>query len=165
MGSYRPLRFVFFIYDFVRLVVMTSLLMGFVQLTESQDGGVFPYVFYAVPNGLFPLMSFFLWVDPGAYRPFIPLYMAGKVLAVVSGLMWIIFSLPRISGAFFETGQSTFIVAGTALLLSAGDAFSALGGAVLRKHSPDAAPPREQGRAPALGAANPGAAEASEEGN
>jgi hypothetical protein len=164
MGSYRPLRLVFFIYDFARLVVMTSLLMTFVQSTESQDGGVFPYVFYAVPNGLFPLMSFFLWVDPGAYRPFIPLYMAGKVLAVVSAFMWLMFSLPRISGSFFEAGQSTFVVAGTALLLSVGDALSIFGGAILRKHIPDA-PPRDTERPPALESANLGAAEVLEEGN
>jgi hypothetical protein len=164
MGSYRPLRFVVFIYDFARLVVMTSLLITFAQPVSSHDGGVFPYMFYAVPNGLFPLMSFFLWVNLGAYKPFIALYIAGKILAVVSVFAWLIFSLPRISASFLENGRSLFIVTGTALLLSAGDALSVLGGAVLQKHSAETAQ-REPGRPLAQGSANLGAAEVPEEGN
>ncbi|MDR0596960.1 MAG: hypothetical protein LBG14_00430 [Treponema sp.] len=163
MESYRPLRLVFFIYDFARLVVMTGLLVRFAQPESSQ--GVFPYVFYAVPNSLFPLMSFFLWVNPGAYRPFIALYMAGKILAVVSVLAWLIFSLPGISASFLEAGRLTFIVAGTALLLSAGDALSVLGGAIARKHILNAALPQEPGRPLGQGSVNLGAAEVPEEGN
>jgi hypothetical protein len=168
MRTYWPLRLVFFIYDFVRLVVMTSLLVAFVQPAASYAGGLFPHVFYAVPNGLFPLMSFFLWVKLSAYKPFIALYMAGKILAVVSVLAWIVFSLPRIPAAFSEGGRSTFIVAGTVLLLSAGDVLSVLGGAALQKHSTEAAA-REPGRPLAQGSArgstNLGSIEAPEEGN
>ena len=157
MGTYKPLRFVFFIYDFVRLIVMTGLLVTFVQSASSHNGDVFPYVFYAVPNGLFPLMSFFLCVNPGAYKPFLALYMAGKFLAVVSVFAWLVFSLPRISASFVEDRRSIFIVAGTALLLSIGDALSVLGGAVVQKHISDAAAPRE--RTPGQGSANLGATE------
>jgi hypothetical protein len=160
---YRPWRLVFFIYDLARLVGMTSLLVTFVQAPSSNDGGVFPYVFYAVPNGLFPLMSFFLWVNLNAYKPFIALYMAGKFLAVISVFAWIVFSLPRISVLFSEGGRSTFIVAGTALLLSAGDALSILGGAVLSKHIPDEA--AQRGRPLVQGAADSRSGEVPEEGN
>jgi hypothetical protein len=157
------LRLVFFIYDFVRLAVMTSLLVVFIQPASPPGGGVFPYIFYTVPNGLFPLMSFFLWVNLNSYKPFLALYMAGKFLAVVSVFAWLVFSLPRISASFLEDGRSTFIVAGTALLLSIGDALSILGGAVAQKNVPDAASPRE--RPLVQGSANLGAAEAPEEGN
>jgi hypothetical protein len=143
MGTYRPLRLAFFIYDFIRLVAMTSLLVTFGQPAASNEGGLFPYMFFAVPNGLFPLMSFFLCVNFRVYKPFIALYMAGKILAVVSVLAWFVFALPRVSLSFLGGSRSTFIVAGTVLLLSAGDALSALGGAVLRKHNPDAAPQGE----------------------
>ncbi|MDR3122497.1 MAG: hypothetical protein LBU16_01800 [Treponema sp.] len=163
MGTYRPLRLVFLGYDFIRLVVMTSLLVTFVQSASSHDGGVFPYVFYAVPNGLFPLMSFFLCVNLGAYRPFIALYMAGKTLAVVSVFAWLVFSLPRISASFFEGGRLTFVVVGIALLLSVGDAFSVLGAAALAKRSQNRAPPQE--RPLGQGPENFGAAEVPEEGN
>ena len=157
------MRFVFFIYDFVRLIVMIGLLVTFVQSVSSHDGDVFPYVFYAVPNGLFPLMSFFLCVNPGAYKPFLALYMAGKFLAVVSVFAWFVFSLSRISALFLEDRRLVFVVAGTALLLSIGDALSVLGGAVVQKHIPDAAPPRE--RPLGQGSANLGATEVPEEGN
>jgi hypothetical protein len=164
MGTYRPLRLVVFIYDSARLVVMTSLLIRFAQPASSHDGGVFPYVFYAAPNGLFPLMSFFLCVNLGAYKPFISLYMAGKILAVVSVFAWLLFSLPRISASFFEAGRSIFIVAGTALLLAAGDALSVLGGAIMRKHIPET-PPREPARPLVQGSLSPGSIEVPKEGN
>jgi hypothetical protein len=139
MGTYRPLRLVFFVYDSIRLAVMTSLLVTFMQPASLHESGLFPYVFYAVPNGLFPLMSFFLCVNLSAYKPFLALYMAGKILAVVSVLAWIIFSLPRVSLVFSGDGHSIFAVVGTALLLSVGDALSVLGGAVLKKRIVDAA--------------------------
>jgi hypothetical protein len=161
MGTYRPLRLVFFIYDFVRLIVMTGLLVLFVQPAALHEGGLFPYIFYAVPNGLFPLMSLFLWVNLNAYKPFIALYMAGKILAVVSIFAWLMFSLPHVSTLFLEGGRQTFVVAGTALLLSAGDALSVLGGAVLKKQTLNAAAPRD----PPKGSVNPGAGEVPEEGN
>jgi hypothetical protein len=141
MGIYQPLRLVFFIYDFFRLIIMTSLLVMFGQLMSSNESGLFPYVFYAVPNGLFPLMSFFLCVNFRAYEPYIALYMAGKILAVVSVLAWFVFSLPRIALSFSAGSRSTFAVAGTVLLLSVGDALSVLGGAVLKKQIPDATAP------------------------
>jgi hypothetical protein len=137
MGTYRPLRLVFFIYDAIRLVVMTSLLITFVQPAPSDGGGVFPYLFYAVPNGLFPLMSFFLLVNLSAHKPFIALYMAGKIIAVVAVLAWLIFSLPRISLSFVEDARSIFAVAGTVLLLSAGDALSVFGGMALKRRMLD----------------------------
>jgi hypothetical protein len=143
MGTYRPLRLVFFIYDFFRLVIMTSLLVMFSQLSSSNESGVFPYVFYAVPNGLFPLMSFFLCVNFRDYRPYIALYMAGKILAVVSVMAWFAFSFPRIALSFAAGSRSVFAVAGIALLLAVGDAFSVLSGALLRKQIQDGAAPRE----------------------
>jgi hypothetical protein len=162
MRTYRPLRFVFFIYDFIRLLVMISLLVIFVQPASPHEGGLFPYVFYAVPNGLFPLMSLFLWINLNAYKPFIALYMAGKLLAVVSVFAWLMFSLPRVSALFLEGGYPTLVVAGTALLLSAGDALSVLGGAALKKYILNAAPPRDP---LAQGSTDLGVGEAPEEGN
>jgi hypothetical protein len=133
MEPYRPLRLIFFIYDFIRLVVMTSLLMAFLSPAASEGGGVFPHVFYAVPNGLFPLMSFFLWLRLDAHKPYISLYMAGKILAVVAVFAWIIFTLPHIPGILPGDAGGTFTVIGTALLLSIGDALTVLGGAMLKK--------------------------------
>ncbi|MDR2078949.1 MAG: hypothetical protein LBP74_04410 [Treponema sp.] len=133
MEPYRPLRLIFFIFDFIRLAVMISLLMAFAPPAGSQGGGIFPYVFYTVPNGLFPLISFFLLFRLNVYKPYIALYMAGKILAVVAVFAWLIFSLPHIRGALLAVSRDAFTVIGTVLLLSAGDAFTILGGAVLKK--------------------------------
>jgi hypothetical protein len=127
------LRFIFFIYDFIRLVVMTSLLAAFIPPGGSGEGGIFPHVFYAVPNGLFPLMSFFLWIRLDAYKPYIALYMAGKILAVIAVFAWFAFLLPNIGGDVMGIPGGTFTIIGSALLLSAGDALTVLGGAVLKK--------------------------------
>ncbi|MDR2738337.1 MAG: hypothetical protein LBB68_00665 [Treponema sp.] len=131
MEPYRPLRLIFFIFDFIRLAVMISLLMTFVPPAGSEQ--VFPYVFYTVPNGLFPLISFFLLFRLNAYKPYIALYMAGKILAVVAVFAWLIFSLPHIRSALSAVSRDAFTVIGTVLLLSAGDAFTILGGAILKK--------------------------------
>jgi hypothetical protein len=165
MGTYRPLRLVFFIYDFFRLVIMTSLLVMFSQLTSPNESGLFPYVFYAVPNGLFPLMSFFLCVNFRDYKPYIALYMAGKILAVVSVVAWFVFSLPRIALSFSAGSRSIFAVAGTVLLLAVGDAFSVFGGAIVKKQIPDAAPPREPEIPADPGSVDLGSGEVPEEGN
>ena len=121
MEPYRPLRLIFFIYDFIRLIAMTRLLLG----EGSLAGSPFPHVFYAVPNGLFTLMSLFLWIRLDAHTSYIALYMAGKILAVVAAFSWLVFSVPAISG--------TGIIIETVLLLSAGDVLTVIGGAVLRK--------------------------------
>jgi hypothetical protein len=125
---------------------MVGLLVLFIQPASLQGGGVFPQVFYVVPNGLFPLMSFFLWINLEAYKPFIALYMAGKIIAVVSVFAWLMFSLPLISASFLEGRRSTLIVAVAVLLLAAGDALSVLGGVALKKHMLNAALPREPGQ-------------------
>ncbi|GHU62128.1 hypothetical protein FACS189445_4860 [Spirochaetia bacterium] len=128
MEPYRPLRLIFFIYDFIRLVVMTSLLMAFLPPASSGVGGTFPHVFYAIPNSLFTLMSFFLWLRLDAYKPYIALYMAGKILAVVAIFTWLIVTAARLA----YSGE-TFTIMGTVMLLAAGDAFTVLGGAVLKR--------------------------------
>jgi hypothetical protein len=133
MEPYRPLRLIFFIFDFIRLAVMISLLMAFVPPADSEGSGVFPYVFYTVPNGLFPLISFFLLFRLDVYKPYIALYIAGKILAVVAVFTWFIFLLPYIRGALLTVPRDAFTVIGTVLLLSAGDVFTILGGAVLKK--------------------------------
>jgi hypothetical protein len=146
MESYRPLRLIFFIYDLVRLIVMVSLLSAFFPPGNSGDDQVFPLLFYVVPNGLFPLMSLFLWIRLDAYKPYIALYMAGKVLAVVAVFAWLIFSLPTITHALSVNTRPSFTVVGTALLLTLGDALTILGGVVLKKKilTGEAAFPAEQ---------------------
>jgi hypothetical protein len=152
MEIYRPLRLTLFIYDLIRLMVMISLLTVFIPLENSGESTVFPILFYAVPNGLFPLMTFFLWIQVVFYKPYIALYMAGKILAVVAVFSWIILGTPAISLAFTVDFQGTLTVIGTTLLLSVGDLLSVLGGAALRKRlsvtEPQGVPVSGSGEAP-----------------
>jgi hypothetical protein len=127
MEPYRPLRLTLFIYDLIRLLVMAGLL-----LDASGNGGLFPNLFYAVPNGLFTLMSFFLWLRLDAYKPYIPLYIGGKILAVVAAFSWLVFSLSTAADTMLGN-EGAFIIIGAALLLTMGDALTILGGAVLKK--------------------------------
>ncbi|MFP3090571.1 hypothetical protein LQZ21_09620 [Treponema sp. TIM-1] len=96
---YRPLRLGLLIYDLFRLIFMLELLITVIPLGESPEASWFPYMVYAVPNALFPLMAFFLFIRPGEYRGYVFLYLAGKTIVIVSVIGWIIFSLQRILGS------------------------------------------------------------------
>jgi hypothetical protein len=41
---------------------------------------------------MFPLMALFLWVDFSRYKPYMPLYIAGKCIGIFSILGWSIVS-------------------------------------------------------------------------
>jgi hypothetical protein len=132
MEIYRPLRVVLFGYDLIRLMVMIRLLVSFVPSEGTRGEGVFPYLFYAVPNGLFPLITFFLWIRVSLYRSFIPLYLAGKTLAIVAIFAWVIFSRQLIAQALAINTNGIISIVGAAMLLSIGDFLSIVGGAILK---------------------------------
>jgi hypothetical protein len=140
MEVYRPLRIVLFIYDLIRLIVMVRLLVSFVPLNGAQDEEVFPYLFYAVPNGLFPLITLFLYIRVSLYKPFIPLYLAGKTMAMVAVFAWIIFSRQFIAQALAVNTDGTISIVGAAMLLAIGD-FLSIAGGVFLKHRLDQASP------------------------
>jgi hypothetical protein len=95
-SPYRPLRFGLVCYDFLRLLLMLELLISVIPLGTSPEASWFPYLVYAVPNALFPLMGFFLLISPGEYKTYISLYMAGKFIVIVSILVWGFFSLSKV---------------------------------------------------------------------
>jgi hypothetical protein len=133
---------VLFIYDLVRLAVLVGLLQVFLSGRENSGAGVFPYLPYAAPNVLFPLMTLFLWADPETHRAYFPLYMAGKTVGIGAFIGWAVFSLSSITvidNSFFVTalGLAVFLVlADIGAILGA----RALSKAALRAgqdHSPD----------------------------
>jgi len=79
---------VVFVYDCSRLAFLL-----FVLAVAPKPEFNFSPVMYAAPNALFPLMSFFLLVRFDKSRPYIPLYMIGKALALVSLGVWLFFML------------------------------------------------------------------------
>jgi hypothetical protein len=122
---------------------MVSLLVSFVPL-NAEGEGVFPHLFYAVPNGLFPLITLFLYIRISLYKSFIPLYLAGKTLAIVAVFAWIIFSRQLIAQALAVNTEGTISIVGAAMLLAIGD-FLSIAGGVIVKHNQDQASPAESG--------------------
>jgi hypothetical protein len=101
-------------------------------LTPSPDGvGVsFPFLVYAAPNALFPLISLFLWRHFSVHRSYIFIYMAGKSVAIAALAGWFLFSFPVVT---FDR-----ISLGVMVILAAGDVSSFLGSLLLRNRLRDA---------------------------
>jgi hypothetical protein len=136
MNVYKPLRAVLFFYEVLRVLLLAGLFAFFSPLEGAERGGVFPFLVYVTPNALFPLMALFLWVSLGEFKAFVPLYVAGKVIAVAAYYAW------GLSGFRLALGQSLLgldqgsIVQGIVLLsggfiVSLGDVISIFGGWML----------------------------------
>ncbi|MDR2630005.1 MAG: hypothetical protein LBC60_03680 [Spirochaetaceae bacterium] len=128
---YGPLRLGLLLYDFFRLLFMLELLITVIPLGESPEASWFPYLVYAVPNALFPLMGFFLLIRPEEYRAYISLYLAGKIIVVVSVFGWTLFSVGRMLGSVVPAPEFSKIlgfVSGFFIL----DAASILGSSFLK---------------------------------
>lgn len=130
MEVYRPLRAVLFFYEIVRLLVVLGLIVLVMGSGENSGRPPFPYLLFAAPNALFPLMSLFVWLRFSDYRAYIGLYVAGKGIVLAAALGWLLFSPRESSPLSFITGwERLSIVIGLGLLLLA-DAGS-IGGTVL----------------------------------
>jgi hypothetical protein len=127
-----PLRLSLFIYDLIRLIMLISLLSVFGLPRAEGEGGVFPYLVYAVPQALFPLMTLFIWIQFPAYESYIFLYIAGKTIGIVSFFAWIIVSFQNILVALTTNIRGTPVIVGSALLLALTDALSIWGGIGLK---------------------------------
>ena len=95
----RPLGAGLFFYECFRLLVLVFFLMVTSAASPMEtpaglvNSGI--YSVYMSSNALFPLMALFIWLKPGEYRNFTTLYMAGKVIAVITFYVWEIFSMRR----------------------------------------------------------------------
>ncbi|MDR2144230.1 MAG: hypothetical protein LBP29_07665 [Treponema sp.] len=130
-ASSLTLRLGIFFYDSLRIFFLLALLVrvtgdpsgpgGMFQGTP--DGMRFPYIIYAAPNALFPLMAFFLLIRPAESAAFVPLYITGKIISMAALAGWVLFaflklrSLPPFILLFFCLGAADITAAaGTALL-------------------------------------------------
>jgi hypothetical protein len=132
-ASSFTLRLGIFFYDSLRVFFLLTLLAGVAgdpsgpggMFQGAPDGIRFPYIIYAAPNALFPLMAFFLLIRPGESAAFIPLYISGKVISTAALAGWVLFaflklkSLPVFILLFFCLGAADITAAaGMALLNS-----------------------------------------------
>jgi hypothetical protein len=115
MEAYRPFRLFLFIYDMFRLVLVVGLLQAFVRSREETGAEIFPYLVYAAPNALFPMMALFLWVNLETYRAYLPLYMGGKAVTLAALAGWAVFSVNRRFVLFLA--DAPFLLIGLVLFL------------------------------------------------
>jgi hypothetical protein len=137
MDVYKPLRVVLFVYELARLAVLTGI-MGGLGLALTGSAGMafpFPWLVCAVPNALFSLMAFFLWLDITRYRPYASLYTAGKIITVVTLVCWALLSRQEIITALFMNLQSSLLPAGSLLFMLLGDMCSTAGAVALIRGS------------------------------
>jgi hypothetical protein len=134
MDVYRPLRAVLFFYEALRLLALAVLWAAFSPMEGAAKGGVFPYLVYVTPNALFPLMTLFMWLRPGEYRNYLPLYMAGKVIAAAAFYGWGFFVL-RALGAeqLMAADWEALVLFRGSLALNLFDIFSVFGGWILSR--------------------------------
>jgi hypothetical protein len=80
-GILKP---VLFIYECIRLLLL--LLMFILRLSDT---GSFIWLAFSVNGVLFPLMALFLWLDISSYRAYLPLFIAGKCIGILSLTGWL----------------------------------------------------------------------------
>jgi hypothetical protein len=106
-------------------------MMGMFALFMPLNGSaLFPFLVYMVPNALFPLMTYFFWIRLSLYRPFVSLYLTGKIVAVVASIGWFALSFHGILALAGE--RTALIIPGMTLLLTLGDLFTILGSSLLK---------------------------------
>lgn len=112
-------------------MVMMRVCMTVAPAGGNTESSAFPYLVYVVPNALFPLMAFFLWLSLSYYKPYISLYTVGKIIAVVSVIGWSVLSFQTILTSLMQ-GTAGIVTAGATFMLAAGDVFSIVGGLMLQ---------------------------------
>jgi len=146
MDVYRPLRAGLFFYELLRLLLLVIFLLilspegGALKESGMPAGGgfsdniasgaFFPYLVYLSSNALFPLMVLFVWLRPEEYRNYLTLYMAGKIIAVVSFYAWEIFTV-RVFPGPGNMARSIILIGGS-IFLSFTDILSVWGAWVLK---------------------------------
>ena len=119
-----------FIYECFRLLLLVAFLFIVPPLESGAIGAFFPYIVYISSNALFPLMALFVWLKPEKYRNYISLYMAGKIIGVVSFFAWMIFGSRDFPG--IEHIARSITLLGGSLLINLADVLSVWGAWTLK---------------------------------
>ncbi|QQO09671.1 hypothetical protein [Breznakiella homolactica] len=131
MEVYRPFRFALFVYDLFRLVFVVCMVAFFSPSMGDPGSRIMPYIFFAAPNALFPLMSLFIWASLARYASYLPLYLAGKLIGIGSFIAWLGFSFNNILVSLPMNAVSGLMILGLTLLLCLADIGTILGVSLL----------------------------------
>jgi len=124
---HRPLRAGLFIYECLRLLILVFFLL-FSSLESAISGS---YTVYMSSNALFPLMALFIWLRPDEYINYSSLYIAGKLVFLVSFYLWEIFNLRDFVRD--ENFTRNIVLLGGGALISLADMLSVWGAWVISK--------------------------------
>jgi len=101
MDINRPIGAGLFFYELLRILLLVIFLFTAPLEGENAGGAFFPHVVYLSSNALFPLMALFVWLRREEYRNYLPLYIAGKIVALVSFYAWEIVTFREYVGMGF----------------------------------------------------------------
>ena len=73
-----------FIYECVRII------LAFTLVLKQPVSSAVLWLAFTANGALFPLMAMFIWLDVSRYRPYLPLFIAGKCIGIFSLLGWFI---------------------------------------------------------------------------
>lgn len=121
------------LYECIRLLV---LIWVFNVFLPGDEAGIFPWLVYAVPNALFPLIALFLWRQVSRYGVYVPLYISGKCITLASIAGYWFFSWRNVFTALQLRNPGVSAALGSLLFLLAGDLFSIAGGLALFRKLP-----------------------------
>ncbi|MCL2092847.1 MAG: hypothetical protein FWH12_01510 [Treponema sp.] len=138
MNLSKPLRAGLFFYECARFILLLVLL-----LAMPQGGTVNRIAIYLSANALFPLMILFVWVNPREYRPYLSLYMAGKLIVLVSFFAWELFSAGNFSG--FNAIMRNMVYVAASLILCLADILSVWGAWTIKNNIPGSPDPEAGG--------------------
>ena len=136
---YQPLRAGLFFYECLRLFCLV-----FILLVASGNASISgTYSVYMSPNALFTLMALFIWLKPEEYANYTTLYIAGKIIALVSFYVWEIFSFREFARS--EDLVRSIVILGGSALISLADMLSIWGAWMLNKDNRKAIRPDSGG--------------------
>jgi len=134
MDVYRPLRAGLFFYECLRLLLLVVFIFV-ASMGNGLDVKGFPNLVYLSSNALFPMMALFVWLRPEEYRNYLNLYVAGKIIVLITFYIWQFFSLREIRGA--ESPVISALLLMGSVVVSLADMFSLWGAWTLKKRFAD----------------------------
>ena len=129
MDVCRPLRAGLFFYECLRLFLLVVFVFA-VSMGNGLAVKGFPYLVYLSSNALFPMMALFVWLRPEEHWSYLSLYIAGKIITLVTFYLWQVFSSRDVWGNE-NMIMSAFLLWG-GVIVSLTDMFSLWGAWTLR---------------------------------
>ena len=129
MGIIRPLKLGLFIYECFKIFLLVAAFMALRPIEPTS----FPWLIFAAPSALYPLMALFLWLDVVRYRNYLPLFAAGKCIGIMALLGWFIVSR---QGTMIDDFSGRIVL--IELILLSGDLFATAAVLLIIRNVPNA---------------------------